>query len=162
MSMNQIRRVRARLHEKTDRGASLVEFALLMPLLILLLFGMIEFSWLFARNLDVNQGAREGARLIAVDTPTGNSALQDEICSRMNLVGLAATTTVAWTAEDIDGDTVIGPGDGVSVTVSAQVLPTLTGLLDSFFSGLTTIDSTVEIRIEQPPTWTDLAATACP
>lgn len=141
----------------------MVEFAVLAPLLILLLIGMVEFSWLLARNLDVNQGAREGARLIAVNTPVGNAALQDEICARMDLVGSNPATTVSWSAVDLDGNAMINPGDGVTVSVSAPVFPTLTGLLDFLLAGLTSLDSSVEIRVEQTPDWTaPFGPEACP
>lgn len=132
-----------------DRGANLIEFAIVMPLLVLLILGIVEFSWILATNLDVNQGAREGARLTAVDTPAGNGALRTEICERMDLVGNDVATSITWLS---DGSPAVG--EGVSVTVASPVT-TLTGLIDFFFTGFTTLQSTVEIRIEQPPTWTD-------
>ncbi len=52
---------------RRETGASLVEFALVAPLLFMLLFGMIEFGWAFAQNLDVKHMAREVGRLATVD-----------------------------------------------------------------------------------------------
>jgi Flp pilus assembly protein TadG len=141
-----------------EKGANLVEFALVMPLLLLLVLGIVEFSWLLARNLDVNQGAREGARMIAVNTPSGDGSLQDEICSRMDLVGSNTATIVSWAADDATPEV----GEGVTVTVTSPTTPTLTGLLDFLFSGFANMSSSVEIRIEQPPDWTDGYSEACP
>ena len=136
--------------EQEDKGANLVEFALIAPFLILLLFGIVEFAWVFATNLDVKHGAREGARITAVNTPdTGNVDLAAEICNRMDLVGSDPATTVTWVS---DGTPEVG--EGVTVTVSTPV-STLTGLMDWAFAGVATLDSTVEIRIEQPPDWSD-------
>ena len=120
--------IKARIRRRfNERGANLVEFALLMPLLLLLVLGIVEFSWLLARNLDVNQGAREGARLIAVDFGGGNDPLRTEICSRMDIVG-NPDTDVSWSSVDLDTpQDGIGAGDAVTVSVSAPVLPTLTG-----------------------------------
>ena len=133
-----------------EKGASLVEFALLAPFLILLLFGIIEFAWVFATNLDVKHGAREGARITAVNTPdSGNVDLAAEICSRMELVGADTATTITWAS---DGTPAVG--EGVIVTVSTP-LSTLTGIMDWAFGSTPTLDSTVEIRIEQPPDWSD-------
>lgn len=143
-------------NKKRDEGASLVEFAMLMPLLVLLLFGIIEFAWVFASNLDVKQGAREGARITAVDEPGGNAALRTEICSRMDLVGGNSGTTITWLADDVTP----AVGEGVKVTVTTP-LNTLTGLLDWVFNSVTTLESTVEIRIEQAPTWTSQTL-SCP
>jgi Flp pilus assembly protein TadG len=136
---------------RSDRGANLVEFALIAPFLILLLVGVVEFSWLLATNLDVKQGAREGARLTAVNFPdTGNADLAAEICSRMDLIGADPATTITWASED--GSPSVGEGVVVTVNTPHQ---TLTGLLDSLFSGITTLSSTVEIRIEKPAAWID-------
>jgi Flp pilus assembly protein TadG len=144
-----------------DDGASLVEFAFVMPLLILLVIGIVEFAWVFATNLDVKHGAREGARITAVNQPPGGNAnLAAEICSRMDLAG-SAPTTITWLGFDLDGDGTIGVGDGVQVTVNTNELNTLTGILDWAFAGVLELSSTVEIRIEQPPEFTNGDVT-CP
>ncbi len=148
------------LRRDKEKGANLVEFALVAPFLILLLFGIVEFAWVFATNLDVKHGAREGARITAVDQPAGNAALGLEICSRMDIAGVDPTD-ITWTAIDTDGNGLIEVGDGVQVTVSTNQIDTLTGILDFFFAGLTSLDSTVEIRIEQTPTWSNGTET-CP
>lgn len=142
--------MRRLLRKRGEKGASLVEFAILAPFLILLLFGIIEFAWVFATNLDVKHGAREGARITAVNTPdTGNVDLAAEICSRMNIVGSDTATEITWAS---DGTPAVG--EGVIVTVSTP-LATLTGIMDWAFGSVPTLDSTVEIRIEQPPDWSD-------
>ena len=139
-------------HKLGSRGASLVEFALLAPLLIILLFGIIEFAWLFAQNLNVRHGAREGARLAAVDF----DPLVSETCSRMDIVN-GATVNVAGT--DLDGNGV-GVGDEVAVTVTAPVNP-FTGLFTAWMPA--SLASTVTIRIEQPPDdWYPGGTTSCP
>ena len=67
-------------HKKRgERGASLVEFALTAPFLILLLLGIIEFGWAFNQNLDVRHGARETARL--VDVNRRYHAAKDPACT---------------------------------------------------------------------------------
>jgi hypothetical protein len=45
-----------------ESGQSLVEFALVVPLLFLLLFGSIEFGRVFHAHLVITSAAREGAR----------------------------------------------------------------------------------------------------
>jgi Flp pilus assembly protein TadG len=51
---------------RDDTGASAVEFALLAPLLFLLLFGIINFGFLFAQQLSLNNSVRQGARAAVV------------------------------------------------------------------------------------------------
>lgn len=47
-------------------GTASVEFALVLPLLLALLFGIMEFGFLFKDQLSLQQCAREGARVAAV------------------------------------------------------------------------------------------------
>lgn len=49
-----------------DRGAAAVEFALLLPLLLLMVFGMIDFGLALHAKVTITQAAREGARLAAL------------------------------------------------------------------------------------------------
>jgi len=47
---------------KSQKGQSLVEFVLILPLLIILLFGIIEFSVLMYNQAVITNASREGAR----------------------------------------------------------------------------------------------------
>ncbi len=49
-----------------QRGASMVEFALILPLLILLVFGIIEFSRAYDAKVTLTHAAREGVRVLAI------------------------------------------------------------------------------------------------
>jgi hypothetical protein len=57
-SLNLGRRPRQR-----ERGAELIEFALVLPLLLLLVLGIVDFGFLFQRLEVVTNAAREGARI---------------------------------------------------------------------------------------------------
>ncbi len=52
------------------RGQSLVEFTILLPLMLMMLSGLIEFGFLLNSYLDVIDAAREAARFAANDDPT--------------------------------------------------------------------------------------------
>lgn len=56
---------------KKRRGAALVEFAIAVPLLMLLLMGIMEFGMILHDYLSISQGAREGVREAAVGSPRG-------------------------------------------------------------------------------------------
>ena len=45
-----------------ERGASVVEFAIVLPILLVLLFGVIEFGFIFYNKEMLTNAAREGAR----------------------------------------------------------------------------------------------------
>jgi len=51
---------------RDQQGAAAVEFALLLPLLVLLLFGMIEFGFAFNSRIQATNAAREAARRAVV------------------------------------------------------------------------------------------------
>ena len=141
--------------KKSERGANLVEMAFVAPFLILLLFGIIEFAWVFAQDLTVKHGAREGARLAAVTFGADTTALTTETKTRMNISD-PATVTVCYSLDPtIVGGSGMDPGDGIEVTVSQPRAP-LTGIMDWALSAVPTLTSTVEIRAEQTPTgyWT--------
>lgn len=55
------------------RAQSLVEFALIVPLLFLLTLGIIEFGWLFRNYMTVHYSTREGARTGAVEGALGGA-----------------------------------------------------------------------------------------
>ncbi len=69
---------------KDERGAALVEFAIIMPLLFTLVLGIVEFGWLLSNDLDIRHGAREAARQAAVNA--GSVAVMGATtCDSMNL-----------------------------------------------------------------------------
>ncbi|MPV90351.1 pilus assembly protein [Georgenia ruanii] len=56
-------------HRAGERGASAVEFALILPILILLTFGMVEFGRAYQVQTTLSAAAREGARSVALGKP---------------------------------------------------------------------------------------------
>ena len=80
----------------SDRGAVAVEFALLLPLLVLLIFGMIDFGRAINAQITITQAAREGARVLALPggTTVGSSGLpayQDRAIAAANGLGLGSS-----------------------------------------------------------------------
>lgn len=59
--------------ERRERGQALVEFALIFPLFIVLLFGIIEFMFLFNAQLSLNYATRD-ATLIAAEAGNNETA----------------------------------------------------------------------------------------
>jgi Flp pilus assembly protein TadG len=59
-----------------DRGATVVEFALLLPLLLLIVMGIVDFGRLLNAQESLTQAAREGARLVALGQPDVTSRTQ--------------------------------------------------------------------------------------
>ncbi|HEY5889979.1 MAG TPA: TadE/TadG family type IV pilus assembly protein [Acidimicrobiia bacterium] len=138
---------------RKERGASLVEFAFIAPFLLLLLLGIIEFGYFFAEFNDVRHGAREGARVAAVNAGD-NAFLRAETCNAMDLT---TNITVRFT----DGVTgAIGDVGTVAIEANPSSLSGL-ALIEVFLPD--TLTSTIEFRLEQPSTdWnSDGSAVSC-
>lgn len=119
---------------------------MVLPLLLILVFGIIEASWAFAQQNDVRHGAREGARAAAVDI--GNTATVGQaVCDRMEVVNPSEGITVMLVpdAGSMSGE----PGALATIRIDAN-LQTLTGFFPGLFGG--TVSSEVEFRTEQPGT----------
>ena len=67
----------------TETGQSLVEFAMVLPLFLVLLFGLVDFGRAFYSWMVITNGAREGARAGAVqkDWPTMKTAIYGSMCN---------------------------------------------------------------------------------
>ena len=137
-----------------ERGATLVEFAFILPIFVLFVFGVIDFGWAFTQNLDVKQGAREGGRVLSVNGGTGTGtaqcqSIQTEIRGRTQDLN-SASVTVLLSFTDSNGNGAKDIGDLAAVTVKYPV-SSLSGVLSGFLSG--TMQSRVSVRLEQPGTW---------
>ncbi len=52
------------------RAAAVVEFAVVLPLLLTILFGIIEYGWVFMVRQTLQTAAREGCRVAVLQTST--------------------------------------------------------------------------------------------
>ncbi|MGI5170002.1 TadE/TadG family type IV pilus assembly protein [Spirillospora sp. CA-253888] len=89
-----------------DRGAASVEAALTLPVILLLVFAIIDFGRMFNAQITLTQGAREGARAAAF----GGSA-QTRVAAAVG--GLAPVTTTVTACPAVPA-----PDDDVLVRVS--------------------------------------------
>jgi hypothetical protein len=152
--MSRTRALR-RNRNRDERGATLVEFAFILPLFILFIFGIIDFGWAFSQNLDVKQGAREGGRILAVNGGTGANAtarcqdIQTQIKNRTaELTNTSETVILSFTDADADGSKDIGELGAITVRYP---LSSLSGVSGAFLGG--SMESTVTMRLEQTGTW---------
>jgi Flp pilus assembly protein TadG len=62
-----VKRSRQLRGTRRERGAAAVEFALVLPLLVALVFGLIDFGRAYNQQITLTQLAREGARLVSLN-----------------------------------------------------------------------------------------------
>lgn len=66
--------------QDSDRGSSAVEFALVVPLLLLLLFGIIDYGIVFSQQSTLNSAVREGARRSVINDPYTGAGSSPRTC----------------------------------------------------------------------------------
>ncbi len=126
--------------KKPGKGQSLVETALMLPVLLLLLTGIIDFGLLFNSYLVVSNASREGARYAAV----GNTDAQ-------------IITTVSNAAASLDParleivitpvESARKPGNSVTVTVRYGY-SMITPVIAAFFPDAFDIENSTTMRCE--------------
>lgn len=114
------------MRKRNEDGAAAVEFALILPVLLLVLIGIIEFSLAFNAQLSLNQAAREGARYMAIHNNSSAAAT-----AASNAAGRLAPASVNTTFSVTGGGTSCSAGKQVTATTS-YTLTTVTGFLDAF------------------------------
>lgn len=104
-----------RICRKNRKGAAVVEFALIAPILFLLVFGMIEFGRMIMVQQVLTNAAREGARLAVLDSPTPTAGpVTAAVRNYLQTAGIASATVTINPPEP----TTAGYGAPITVTVS--------------------------------------------
>jgi Flp pilus assembly protein TadG len=108
------------------RGVAAIEFALILPVFLLLALGMIDYGWYFFIDLTATNASREAARIATTfpgACPNGDAVTmaQSTAKAKMTTIGQGANTTVTVTCNNsVAGD----PEFQVDVEVN---FPQLTG-----------------------------------
>jgi len=88
---------------RNQRGQTTVEFALVVGLLLILLFGIIDFSRLMFAYATMSNGVREGARY-GVIHPGQDAQIIQRARAMMVLIGGTATVEVNYPKTDAQGN----------------------------------------------------------
>jgi hypothetical protein len=100
---------------KSEKGQSLVEFALLLPVLLLLIFGILDFGRILHAYISIDHAGREAARAVSVDglNANGMTLYGETINNYTELAQVVASNVSSINLEygDIDVDI---PGGSIS------------------------------------------------
>ena len=118
------------MNRNAEKGAAAVEMALLLPVLILVLFGIMEFGRAFNAQVMLTNAAREGVRVMSISKDTAKATT--------STITAAGTLSPALKATDIaisvPGSTTAIPcpaGGTATVTITYK-LSTLTKIAGPF------------------------------
>lgn len=95
---------------RSERGAVAVEFALLLPILMMLLLGIVEFGLAYNAQITITNAAREGARTMAIQNST--AAADSAVKAAAPLVNPAITNS-----EIAISPSICAAGQTVTVTI---------------------------------------------
>lgn len=125
-------------------GAAAVEFAIVVPVLVLLVFGIVQFGMAYNRVQGLNAAVREGARLASVGATY--SAIQSRVQASQSL--FAAADVQVATCASVSGsppcsvpvaagsqDTCLQAGVDGQLTVQATVAPNPSYAINIPFAG---------------------------
>ena len=127
---------------KNEHGQAMVEFAVILPVLLLILFAILQFGVVFNNYIQVTAAAREGARKAAVSRTLGTSAAET-----------AATTSAKSAAPGLKQNSItvsfpnsptFAQGSDVAVKVTYPYSISIIGLVVA--SG--NLSSTTTMRVE--------------
>lgn len=125
---------------KNEKGQSIVEFALLLPILILIIMAIIEFGLLLNSYLALNNASREGARIGVV----GGTDAQ--------IKSAILTTSPTLNASDLSlmvtpSQALRKSGDTLKVTVNYKY-HTIIPIIGNIINNLVNLNAETSMRIE--------------
>lgn len=140
---------------ENEKGASAVEFAIILPLFLIFVFGIIEFGVIMYNKAVVTNASREGARFGVLFAPSVNT--DSQIRARVNSylsgglspINLGGTSQFPLPDDDIDiSPSVRTSQDRLTVSVTYQYdflfLPNFIPLLPQALS----LNGTTTMRME--------------
>ncbi len=142
---------------KNQKGAAAVEFAIVLPLLLILIFGMIEFGLLLYNKQVLTNASREGARAGIVaqiprlpdfggspctNPPTSIDAVVQCYCSN-HLITFGAATAPTTTTAGYNANALFGTDLTVKVTYDYGFLVVVPNFIPGITSPLTLTAQTV-------------------
>lgn len=132
-------RLRERMYRR-ESGQSTVELALVLPLILLLLIGMVEFAQMASGYLTIQHAAREGARLGV--TGVGDDAIIERVRDSGRVLAADRLTVLVSPVESLRQS-------GGSLTVRVTYRHTLmTPLVAQILGSEITLESELTMRVE--------------
>lgn len=123
---------------KNEKGQSIVEFALVIPLLLIFVMAIIEFGFMFNAYLTISSASREGARLGSLgETNTAIEIRVDSVSNALDLNNINVAVTPSLRDR----------GDMVRVTVTYNY-QLITPIISNILSPFVNLEAETVMRVE--------------
>lgn len=132
---------------RDERGAAVVEFAIVVPILLVMMLGIIDFGRMLAVSGGLAAAVRDGTRLAAVSSnpsdATQQSTVKNRVISAFQALGGPAlqASNIAVSVDQTNGL--------VTVTVSGYTYQPLTPVLRMIGAGTVTFTRSATFRWER-------------
>jgi Flp pilus assembly protein TadG len=102
---------------RQEDGAAAVEFAIIVSLLVMLVFGMMQYGLAFFQTQNLRSAVREGARVAAVrgDAPTVKAAIASASAGSLTTGNFSYTQSITCDDSNV--------GNEVTITIPKSSLP---------------------------------------
>ncbi len=106
----------ARARRRGERGAAMLEFAIVLPLFLMLVLGTIDWGWFFVVQDAVSNAAREGARaaVVGADGADRATTLLKGMLPATEAAGCTAVQTAVPNGVRVDATCPVGSLSGVT------------------------------------------------
>ena len=135
-------------HQGAERGAAAVEFALVVPILLLLVFGIVDFGWMLNRDTMVNNASRDGVR--AASLGATSAEVRSIVATNLGVPLSEVTTTVTCTKPDGSACTTYDAQavSGGTAVVQVRFVHSFVTPITQIFGSDVTLEKTSKMRIE--------------
>jgi Flp pilus assembly protein TadG len=134
---------------RCQKGVAAIEFAIVLPLLMMIVFGIIEFGLLMYDKQVITNASREGARIGISDAVVSDAEIEAVVANYVanNLITFGSPTSPVTTIEPADRTGMVF-GEDVTVTVTYDydflILP---GFVASL-TGVQTLATTTVMKMQ--------------
>jgi Flp pilus assembly protein TadG len=138
-------------HIIKENGQAMVEFALVLPILLLFIGGIIDFGWIFHNQLAANNASREAARYIAIHYKVTNDPIYNDLDDARD----KAEEIILRTVSTVKQVTVTHSDDGgeylkVELSRNVKILtPLLQLIIDGDDDGYYVVKAECTMRVEK-------------
>ena len=141
----KLKRFGHRYGEKKERGQSMVEFVLVVPIFLVLVFGIVDFGMGIHAWLTITSASREGARIGTVSASSGE--IEAKVRANSSSLDQSKLTVVTTNAQGTSGESVV-----VDVDYQYDLITPLSSVLDlvggSAVGTTLNFSSSTEMRLE--------------
>lgn len=129
LSMNRyFNRTWRRSNSPRARAAAIVEFAVVLPLLLTILFGVIQYGWIFMVRQTLQSAAREGCRLAVLPTSVDPYVnVTDHIAAVMAPTGLGPADYIVTMTHAVP----LNPVESVVISAKYSEVSLLSGFFNT-------------------------------